>query len=201
MFIRLYLSATLLLIITSCQENVSTGSDADHTIIAIQPFAGIPKDRVLYVVNQLSKVYPHVVLKQPVQLPRSAYFSGRNRYRADSLIRFLKAKTIQGHTTIGLTDKDISTTKGSASDWGVMGLGYCPGKACVVSTFRLSRKEINSQLFKISIHELGHTQGLPHCPVKSCFMRDAEGNNHTNEVTEFCANCKQQLIEKGWRLN
>ena len=194
-------SVALVLFIMSCQENTSTGSDEGFTTIDIQPFIGISKDRVIYVVDQLSKIYPHVELKQPIQLPRLAYYPGRNRYRADSVLRFLASKTTPGHITIGLTDKDISTTKGSVLDWGVMGLGYCPGKACVVSMFRLSVKEMNTQLFKISIHELGHTHGLPHCPVKSCFMRDAEGSNHTNEETGFCTNCKQRMIDKGWLLN
>lgn len=54
------------------------------------------------------------------------------------------------------------------------------------------------QLFKVAIHELGHTEGLPHCPVKSCFMRDSEGRNPTNEEKEFYPKCKKQLIDKGW---
>lgn len=79
-------------------------------------------------------------------------------------------------------------------------LGYQPGSSCVVSTFRLSKINLPDQYLKLSIHELGHTQGLPHCPDKTCFMRDAEGKNHTNEETGFCPKCKAVLIEKGWVL-
>ena len=129
-----------------------------------------------------------------------AYYPKRNRYRADSLINFLSKHTPDGHITIGLTTKDISTTKGAIADWGVMGLGFCPGKACIVSTFRLSKDQKLMQLFKVAIHELGHTQGLPHCSVKTCFMRDAEGRNPTNEEKEFCPTCKAFLISKGWQF-
>ncbi|MFL5753076.1 MAG: matrixin family metalloprotease [Bacteroidia bacterium] len=102
--------------------------------------------------------------------------------------------------TIGITSKDISTTKDQYKDWGVMGLGFCPGNSCIASTFRLGKKEIPIQLFKVAIHELGHTQGLNHCEVKTCFMRDAEGGNPTNEEKEFCPKCKLILINAGWKF-
>ena len=78
-----------------------------------------------------------------------------------------------------------------------MGLGYCPGKACVVSDYRIKNK---TNYFKVVLHELGHTMGLGHCVVKSCFMRDAEGHDTTDEETEFCTNCKNYLKNKGWEL-
>ena len=81
-----------------------------------------------------------------------------------------------------------------------MGLGLCPGNACIASSFRLSKTENMRQLFVISIHELGHTQGLSHCLLKTCFMRDAEGKNPTNEETEFCPKCKNYLVKRGWDL-
>jgi len=77
-----------------------------------------------------------------------------------------------------------------------MGLGFCPGKACVASTYRLDKTA--SQLFKVAIHELGHTQGLKHCTVKYCFMQDAKGGNPTNTETDFCPRCKAVLVSKGW---
>ena len=79
-----------------------------------------------------------------------------------------------------------------------MGLGFCPGKACIASTFRLSKIETNKQLFKVAIHEMGHTFGLPHCAIKYCFMRDAEGGYPTNKEKDFCTKCKSFLIKHGW---
>ena len=37
---------------------------------------------------------------------------------------------------IGLTESDISTTKGEYDDWGIFGLGNLSGRACVVSDYR-----------------------------------------------------------------
>ena len=176
-----------------------TGADKFITV-NIQPLGNISEEQVKYVHGELIRIFPSVWINQAIPLPLSAFYAPRNRYRADSLIAFLNRVTEDGQVTIGITTKDISTTKGKIQDWGVMGLGFCPGKACVVSTFRLSKNELLDQLFKTCIHELGHTQGLDHCPVKTCFMRDAEGGNPTNEETGFCSNCKAILIAKGWNF-
>jgi archaemetzincin len=169
-------------------------------VIDIQPFGEISKQRVDYVFEKLKAIYPNLQLKKAIPLPKTAFYEGRKRYRADSLVHYLNRNTPPGHVTIGLTVKDISTTKESIKDYGIMGLGLCPGNSCVASTFRLSKTNTNDQLFKTAIHELGHTQGLPHCPVKTCFMRDAEGRNRTDEEKEFCSKCKAHLVSRGWEL-
>lgn len=79
-----------------------------------------------------------------------------------------------------------------------MGFGFCPDKACIASTCRLNKTTTASQLFKVAIHELGHTQGLKHCTVKYCFMQDAKGGNSTKVETDFCPNCKAVFMAKGW---
>ena len=81
-----------------------------------------------------------------------------------------------------------------------MGLGYRPGNACVVSSYRLSKKNKTEQFYKVALHELGHTEGLPHCKNKTCLMRDAEGGNPLNEEKEFCISCKKYLKGKKWNI-
>jgi archaemetzincin len=169
----------------------------------IQPFTGMAENAVQFVLREIKNIYPFVTLKNAIPLPINAFYPARNRYRADSIIHFLSRHTSVDHITIGLTNKDISTSKDNYADWGVMGLGFCPGNACVASTFRLKQKNgsINlNQLFKVAIHEAGHTQGLPHCPEKTCFMRDAEGGNPTDEEKGFCKTCKTHLKQRGWKL-
>jgi len=192
----------MVILATSCKPVASPKKvDIIAITINLQPFSDIGKEDADYVLNELEKVYPNVMLQFPIELPRSAFYKARNRYRADSLIHFLNDHTTKDHVTIGLTGEDISTTKDAIEDWGVMGLGFCPGKACIASTFRLSKTEKRMQLFKVAIHELGHTQGLPHCPVKYCFMKDAEGHNPTNDEKDFCVDCKKYLTKKGWTFN
>ncbi len=170
-------------------------------VIIVQPFDDFPPSLSEKVSHQLKQIHTEVMLREAIALPVPAYYKERNRYRADSLIRYLKQYASPGTVVIGLTTKDISTAKGNVKDWGVMGLAYCPGNTCIVSVFRLKRENLYEQFYKVAIHELGHTQGLKHCPHKTCFMRDAEGGNPLNEEHEFCSSCKKYLIKKGWKLN
>ena len=170
-------------------------------VILIQPFKDMKPESVEKVAAGIKKVYPNVEVLEAIDFPENTYYKERNRYRADSIIKFLNAKTKEGFVTIGLTSKDISATRGKIRDFGIMGLGYRPGKACVASKYRLSKESTDEQFYKIAIHELGHTQGLPHCPEKMCFMRDAEGKNPTNEETDFCPQCKTFLINKNWKFS
>ena len=46
------------------------------------------------------------------------------------------------------------------------------------------------------LHEVGHTLGLPHCPLDRCIMADAKGNAlHSAEVSinEFCPRCYEAI--------
>lgn len=147
--------------------------------------------------DKIRKVIPNVGLNQPRIIPKSAYVKDRGRYRADSIIHWLSTLAKPNEVYVGITMSDISTTKGSVQDWGVIGLGYCPGHACVGSSFRVKNLD---NYFKVVLHEIGHTMGLNHCPVKTCYMRDAEGHDTTGEETEFCPKCKNFLKTKGWKL-
>lgn len=157
----------------------------------------IPSKLVKSTYEELKRILPQLRLRESIALPRMAFYPARNRYRADSLLAWMSRMAKPNEVFIGITDVDISTTKDGHPDWGVMGLAYSPGSAAVASSFRLKNK---SALWKVAIHELGHTTSLPHCPVKTCFMRDAEGGNPTDQENEFCTKCKSVLVQNGWRL-
>ncbi|HWB27119.1 MAG TPA: hypothetical protein VG738_16695 [Chitinophagaceae bacterium] len=78
-----------------------------------------------------------VEIAKPVGLPQFAYYKPRNRYKADSLLKFLAAIRGSSNFIAGITMSDISTRKGNINDYGVMGLGLQPGNECVVSLSRL----------------------------------------------------------------
>lgn len=172
-----------------------------NRIFVLQPFDGTSSSEIKTLYDKLKIINPRTILKPAIPLPISAFYAPRNRYRADSLINYLGRSGNTDTVIIGLTDKDASTTKGTMRDWGVMGLGFQPGNACVVSTFRLNKNKLSEQLYKLSLHELAHTQGLPHCNNPTCLMRDAEGGNHLDEETGFCSICTAFLKKKGWVLN
>jgi archaemetzincin len=180
----------------SCDEVVAP----KNRVVVIQPLGEVNAAIVNTVYEKIRHHHSYVILKKTIALPASTYYPLHKRYRADKLIDFLKQFGSLDTVIVGLTMSDISHTKGNIEDYGIMGLGFCPGRACVISTYRLRKKSIEDQIGKLALHELGHTQGLPHCPDPKCIMRDAEGGNHYDEFNDFCAKCKLFLTSKGWKV-
>jgi archaemetzincin len=195
----LFLSFVILTAFTKYLSGRTTSNDILNTKkITLLPLGNkMPDQLVKNIYSEIKKFVPNISLDVTAGLPPSAYYKPRNRYRADSLIKWMSTRAKSNEVIMGITTVDISTTKGKYQDWGVMGLAYKPGNAGVASSYRLKNK---SAFWKIVIHELGHTAGLPHCSVKSCFMRDAEGGDHTGEEKEFCSKCKKTLVNNGWLL-
>jgi archaemetzincin len=80
------------------------------------------------------------------------------------------------------------------------GLGYSPGRAAIVSSFRLkrrarSRKQVRFRVANTALHEAGHMFGLPHCTEPRCPMRDAEGTMSSTDDSEghLGPDCQAQL--------
>lgn len=199
-----YYFLALLFISLSCtnkkSENVKETVNTVQKVIVIQPLGNFKVDQAKNIFAKIKTINSNVVLRQNIPFPENSYFKPRNRYRADSIIKSLRNNIGKDSVIVGLSHSDISTTKGEIQDWGVMGLGYRPGTSCVVSYFRLTIKNKNEQFYKLVVHELGHTAGLPHCAIKTCLMRDAEGGNPLDEEKEFCNSCKSFLKAKGWQL-
>jgi archaemetzincin len=189
------------MLLCACDNNISANKNSrDDLTIILQPMGKISSNDINYVKSRLEKVYKNVVVQSPISMPTSCYYPARNRYRADKLIRYLSDRTSQKFVTVGLTTKDISHTKGDIEDYGIMGLGFMPGNSCVASTFRLSPKNRLEQFLKLTLHEIAHTQGLPHCEELTCFMRDCGGKNHWDEQVAFCSKCTSYLNKKGWNI-
>lgn len=195
-----YYFLLLFLSLLSC-TNAKKGDQAkSNKVIVIQPLGNFKTDQAKKVLVQIKTINPRVVLRKNISFPKNSYYKPRNRYRADSIIENLRNRIGADSVIVGLSNADISTTKNGIKDWGIMGLGYRPGKSCVVSDFRMAVKNRNQQFYKVVLHELGHTEGLLHCKTKTCLMRDAEGGNHLDEEKDFCKNCKDFLLNKGWQL-
>ncbi|MBS4064106.1 MAG: hypothetical protein KGZ74_06075 [Chitinophagaceae bacterium] len=131
--------------------------------------------------------------------PNDLFYKPRSRYRADRIIHWLRMnRPDSARTIVGITSRDVSTTKNNVYDYGVMGLGYSPGHACVVSTFRpaktaRNKTHLQQRLLKLVIHEMGHNFGLPHCSNEECFMVDAEGQMKLDKERYLCDSCRHKL--------
>lgn len=178
-------------------------------IVGVQPLgASIAEAEIAFVRRAVLAFYRLDLRVLPAtELPRSAYYPLRHRYRAEKLLRFLDGRRqSDAKRVLGLTGTDISTTKEPYDDWGILGLADLDGPAAVVSTFRTKRRAKNAEharirLGKTAVHELGHTFGLPHCTTASCLMEDGGGSVLTTDREyDLCARCRERLVKNGWQL-
>jgi archaemetzincin len=189
----------LLLLLLLAFSRLLAADEEKPAPIALQPLGGVKAERIEVVKRGLEEAFGvKVVLLGNRPLSKSAWYAPRSRYRADNLLEHLKEISPAKHpVVIGITEKDISTTKDEHVDWGIFGLGEVDGRACVVSTFRLGARgadeaKLRERLRKVAIHEVGHVTGLPHCPQAGCVMQDAEASIETvdRESGAFCEPCK-----------
>lgn len=200
-------SIGLLLFISACNSNNQTNNP-----IGIITLGDVSVEHIDSIKAALERTYSgRVVLLGRQKIPKQFFITIKSpRYRADSIIRYLKnIKPDSIAHILGFTAFDISTTKEDSegnilkpeykyTDWGIFGLGYMPGESCVVSSYRLKHKNkavFISRLQKVAIHEIGHNMGLPHCDNKDCVMTDAVERISTidNEGFELCGECKRKV--------
>ncbi|MEZ4426466.1 MAG: hypothetical protein R3A51_02105 [Nannocystaceae bacterium] len=174
--------------------------------VVLIPLGGFPDELLAAVEEGLRAEYDvRVTRAESRPLPKDAYYAPRRRYRADTLLEYLLTQ-IEGtpRTTraLGLTTRDISVTNGPHKDWGVFGYGFVPGKAAVISSFRLRRRTrdkalVERRVVTTAIHEIGHTFGLDHCNEhgERCPMLDAEGSivNTDSSTGHLGPGCRASL--------
>lgn len=194
----------LLLFISSCSDHKSGWLSAKRENarkLDIILYTGFPLQRATLWTHKLKSILGEAtIIKYKVALPAEAFYKPRKRYLADKILDFMSSTTPDDHITLGLTNNDISIPYKQHANWGVMGLSYCPGNVSVISTYRLKPDRADEQGIKLCLHELGHAEGLGHCPKLNCLMRDANGKNHFDEMTGFCDDCSKKLKSKGWKL-
>jgi archaemetzincin len=209
------ISLLFILILFSCESENSYFTNSKKQTIGIQPLGSVNKAWLNEVRDSMESTYKRTVYILPeIDLPKSAFVKIKSsRYRADSIIRILKRnKPDSLDFIIGITEKDISTTKyenqskgivkkpeRKYSDWGIFGLGFVLGPTCIISTFRLkkgvSESQVRERLRKVVKHEFGHNLGLPHCKDKNCLMTDGVESIKTvdYEKEDLCKKCWNEI--------
>lgn len=183
----------LSLIITSAfsQNNKTKAS------INIQTLGSVNQSCVNEVKKTLESFYGvKAIIKSRLELSDDILSPSKTRYDASKILH----KYNSNELLLILTEKDITHKKDKNPEWGIFGLGFCPGKTCVISTFRLyknaNQDKMIERLSKVAVHEIGHNMGLDHCINNDkCLMNDAGGTikQVDNERIWFCDKCKNLL--------
>ena len=200
----------IIFLMSSCSSGKKTSSTEDDSDtlctcppesfvhIDLQPLGDFTQKEANQLKEELEKHLVPIYLSEIEVLPKkdipaSCLYKPRNRYWAGKILGFLKQQN-QGSdfVTIGLTHRDISTSIHGNYNYGIMGYSFRPGNACVVSTFRLKRKD---DLWKVTTHEFLHSRGLPHCKKDDlkCLMQDAHGKNTFYMKHGLCEDCEKTL--------
>ncbi|MBE0524600.1 MAG: archaemetzincin family Zn-dependent metalloprotease [Methanosarcinales archaeon] len=161
--------------------------------IIIQPVAEIREELLTSLGEGLKEVIGYPYRISPLsEIPESSYNKDRGQYDAEVLLGEI-AKNNSSVSLLGVIDVDLY----------VESLNFVFGLAdkgsAIISITRLrpefygeKRNEhmFKERVLKESIHELGHTFGLHHCPDKRCVMHFSNSLEDTDiKSTDFCRNC------------
>ncbi len=166
------------------------------------PFGKIDNTYVQLAAENMEAFYKvKVELLDQQSFPEAAFYAPRKRYRADMMLDHLYHNFYSVRDfRMGLTESDISTTKGDVYDYGIIGLANRPGLVSIVSTYRCGKgvdeATKRDRFVKSVLHEFGHNLGLEHCSFSEhCLMNDAKGKASTidKEKVELCEQCKRKV--------
>lgn len=139
-------------------------------------------------------------IQRSMKPPAFGKIAGSSQYIG---ARLLEALPIQDNILVlGVTSLDLSMV---GYDY-TTGLSDLPNHRAIIGISRLQipfdGNQNDLQLFservvKRAIHELGHTQGLPHCADKNCVMNLSDNMEDIDQKSHFfCEMCKTALKER-----
>lgn len=177
--------------------------------IGILPVGNVAQDLLRELVQGLPKIFPDTscsVFKDALPLPPEALVKKRNQYNSSMILSELKVFAAKSFfdRILGVVDVDVFS---SGLNY-VFGEAYSPGKACLISLWRLrpefygeaaNNKMFGMRALKEAVHELGHTLGLQHCPKGLCVMHFSNSIFDTDrKQTLFCG---QDYLQAALAIN
>jgi len=135
-------------------------------------------------------------------VPPGAYNEERNQFHSTRILTIIEESfgRVQADRLLGITEVDLYVPGLNF----VFGEAICPGKAAVISLFRLRPEFYGQQaslrLFldrcvKEAVHEIGHTLGLTHCKNPYCVMFFSNSILDTDRKEKtFCQKCHSKVV-------
>ena len=93
---------------------------AEDRIVRLVPLGDVEPELLEAITKAVTaRVNAKVEIAKKEELPAEAFYKPRKRWRAEKLLDFLDTKTTGAWRVIGVTNAEISTTKGDIFDWGM----------------------------------------------------------------------------------
>jgi len=132
--------------------------------------------------------------------PKFAFNPQRAQYHSTEILsRIARSSSSGSAKVLALTAHDLYIPVLTY----VFGEAQLAGDSALVSTHRLreefygmpaNRRLLEERLLKESLHELGHTCGLRHCPDFSCVMSSSNGIERVDlKNADFCSECLKTI--------
>jgi archaemetzincin len=180
--------------------------------IGVLPIGKPDTNTIIWTTENLQKAFSNAkcrVVDENLPLLKETCDENRKQYNSHMILsevqRYATRKP-EFNRVLGVVDADIFVPELNF----VFGEATCPGKAALISLWRLKSEFYgdtpNKALFlertlKEAVHELGHTLGLGHCPRPSCVMHFSNSISDTDiKQSLFCDKCNLQAKISANRL-
>lgn len=178
--------------------------------LLLVPFYFAEPQQLREIEKRLPEIYDlHVQRVTPWFDPEKSFHAGRGQYDALGLLRqLLEGLPEDADRVLAMTGVDLFIPVLTY----VFGEAQLDGPTSILSARRLAPQayglpadpaRFGQRLLTESVHELGHTFGLPHCTTPGCAMH---GATYVEEIDlkgpVLCDGCRQDyrkyIHEKGW---
>ncbi len=174
-------------------------------MISLLPIGGIDHALLEGLAGGLTRQLRVTCSVQPAGLePEFAFNPQRRQYHSTEILRKIVGRSSRDAVKVlGVTDLDLYIPVLTY----VFGEAQLTDGGALVSTHRLRQEFygmpadsglLHQRLLKESLHELGHTYGLRHCPNYTCVMSSSNGVERIDlKSADFCPACVPLLGPDG----
>lgn len=180
-------------------DRVPETSDTSAPLVVVRPLGPVPGDITRGACTALEKHYGvrcEVRSERRLDSVEAAWVASRRQLDARAVLGVLFEQRSPGaHIELGITTVDVFEPGKPY----VFGLASLTDRVGIVSLARLGvdPKRRADRLAKLTLHEVGHTFGLPHHDARDCVMRqDPTIQALDTAPLRPCEHCRSQLAQR-----